>query len=235
MSMTETSRKLALSLGLGLGLLAAPALFAQETTAPAADAAAPAEGTVTADQASPDGLSMGAEPVATPESLTQETAEVGQTYMLKKFELWEQRCVKMADGSDPCQLYQLLKDKDGNSVAEISLFGLPAGGQAAAGATIIAPLETLLTANLAIAIDTGKAKIYPFTFCAAIGCVARVGFTADEVAQFKKGANAVITIVPAVAPDQKVVLDASLKGFTAGFEAVKATTPAPAPAAPAAP
>ncbi len=223
MSMTETTRKLALTIGLGLGLLTAPALFAQEATTPAAPAA-------DADAASSDGLSMGATAQVTPEQITQETAEVGQTYLEAKFELWEQRCVKLADGSDPCQLYQLLKDKDGNSVAEISMFGLPAGGQAAAGATVIAPLETLLTANLSIAIDSGKAKIYPFTFCAAIGCVARVGFTAEEVAQFKKGASAVITIVPAIAPDQKVVLNASLKGFTAGFDAVSATVPAaPAP------
>ncbi len=35
-----------------------------------------------------------------------------------------------------------------------------------------------------------------------------------------------MTIVPVAAPDQKVDLDISLKGFTAGFDAV-AKTPAP--------
>ena len=43
------------------------------------------------------------------------------------FEAWEQRCVRTEDGADPCQLYQLLKDADGNSVAEISMFSLPEG------------------------------------------------------------------------------------------------------------
>jgi invasion protein IalB len=32
--------------------------------------------------------------------------------------------------------------------------------------------------------------------------------------------KASMTLVPVVAPDQKVVLDISLKGFTAGYDAV---------------
>ena len=60
------------------------------------------------------------------------------------------------------------------------------------------------------------------------GCIARIGFTGEEITQFKKGAKAVMTIVPAAAPDQKVNVEISLKGFTAGFESVNATTPKPA-------
>lgn len=172
----------------------------------------------TPDAAVPNDLSMGAEEV--PGLPVQADAEVGQTYLVATFDKWEQRCVKAADGADPCQLYQLLLDKDGNSVAEISVFDLPDGGQAAAGATFMAPLETLLTANLRIGVDAAKERIYPFAFCTKAGCVARLGFTAEELASFKKGVKGVLTIVPAAAPDQKVPLDLTLKGFTAGFEAV---------------
>lgn len=207
-----------LSLGAVLALATATGLWAQETPAPAA----PAEGTVTADAPSADGLSMGAEVGAD----GQPAADgVGSTYIEAKFEAWEQRCVRTEDGADPCQLYQLLKDADGNAVAEFSLFNLPAGGQAAAGATVIVPLETLLPENLLIAVDGAKAKIYPYTFCSSIGCVSRIGFTAEEIAGFKKGAKATLTIVPVVAPDQKVQVDISLKGFTAGYEAVSKTNP----------
>lgn len=219
MSKMDLPRKIALSLGLAAALIAPLPLFAQESTTPAATE------TPAADAPTADGLNMGAEATAAAVPPTQETAEVGQTYILANFELWEQRCVKAKDGSDPCQLYQLLKDKDGNNVAEISMFPLPTGGQAAAGATIIAPLETLLTANLQLSIDGTKPKIYPFTFCAQMGCIARVGFTGEEIDQFKKGAKATMTIVPAAAPDQKVDLDVSLKGFTAGFDAVGTTLP----------
>lgn len=181
-----------------------------------------------AQEAAPaDDLSMGVEAGAAPAILTAETAQVGQGYLATSFELWEQRCEKTEDGKDPCQLFQLLKDTEDNAVAEFSIFPLPAGGKAVAGATVVVPLETLLTEALTIAIDTSPAKAYPFTFCTQIGCVARVGFTAEEIEQFKKGAKATVTLVPAAAPETKVNLDISLKGFTAGFDAVVATLPQP--------
>lgn len=163
---------------------------------------------------------------------------IGTTYTAATFEGFEQRCVRTESGVDPCQLYVLLKDKDGNSVAEFTMFNLPKGseGPAVAGATFVAPLETLLTAGLTVQIDANKSKIYPFTFCTQIGCVARIGFTAEEVASMKKGATATMTIVPFVAPKDKVELTMSLKGFTAGLDAVTAANDkADAAAAAAAP
>ena len=209
MSLFSLPRNASFALTLGLTLLGGSLALAQETTdAPVADAA------------SPEGLSMGQSPAEGP----------GSTYVKEAFSDWELRCIRVESGAEPCQLYQLLKDGQGTSVAEIGLFSLPEGGEAAAGATIIVPLETLLTQGLRLGIDAAQPKIYPFTFCSQVGCVARVGFTAEEVDAFRKGNKAVLTIVPAVAPDQTVALDVSLAGFTAGFEAVKATLPAEAPA-----
>jgi invasion protein IalB len=213
MSITYYARTLTASFGLMLAVSTASSLWAQTATTT----------TVPGATATADGLNMGVVAGAPPAPKTQETAAIGETYLAASFGEWEQRCIKMEDGSDPCQLYQLLKDKDGNSVAEINLFPLPTGSQAAAGATIVVPLETLLTANLKLAVDTSPPRLYPFTFCAPIGCVARVGFTTEEVDQFRKGAKATMTIVPAAAPDQRVDLDISLKGFTAGYEAVGKT------------
>ncbi len=214
------------SLALLLGLAVAP-LAAQTTEEPAPEA--PATEPAPADSATSEGLSLGTE--------VQTGGGVGSTYVAANFEAWEQRCVRTGTGVDPCQLYMLLKDEQGNSVAEFTMFGLPEGaeGPAVAGATFIAPLETLLTTGMTLQIDTGKPKAYPFTFCAQIGCVSRLGFTAEEVAQLKKGANAVITIVPFVAPDQKVTLTLSLKGFTAGLAAVDTANAAADAAAAAAP
>ena len=206
--MTKIFQALVLGLGLMTGL---PAAYAQTTaviTPPTADAAAPTD------------LSMGS--TTTPGMPTQADAAVGKTYVAARFDKWDQRCVKKADGSDPCQLYYLLSDGNGNNVAEISIFNLPAGSQATAGATFMAPLETLLTANLKIVIDASKPKVYPFSFCTKVGCVARLGFTADEITALKKGNKATLTIVPAAAPDKAVDLVLTLTGFTAGFEAVKA-------------
>ena len=207
-----------------VGLALATPLAAQDATT---ETPAPA----TPEQAAPadpaEGLDMG-----TP--LDDGVTAVGEDYTLETFDDWSLRCIKAAEGPDPCQLYQLLRDADGNAVAEILMFPLPPGSRAAAGATIVAPLETLLTEQVVITVDGGTAKTYPFTFCNAGGCVSRVGFTAEDVAAFKAGSAATLRIVPAAAPDQVVELTISLSGFTAGFdyqvEAATADAPAEAPA-----
>lgn len=164
-----------------------------------------------------DGLSTGSEVI-----------EQGATYVLSEHGDWDLRCIKAPAGQkDPCQLYQLLEDQNGNSVAEINLFNLVGDKQLAAGATIVTPLETLLTQQVQLSVDGGRAKVYPFTFCTQIGCFARVGFTEGDIASFKRGNEAKIVVVPAQAPDQKVELTVSLTGFTAGYAAVtEATAPA---------
>lgn len=149
---------------------------------------------------------------------------VGQTYVKQTFGDWQLRCISTTDGNDPCQLYQLMKDDKGNAVAEMSLFALPAGQKAVAGATIATPLETLLTKGVEVQVDGGKALRYPFTFCSTKGCFARIGLTADDIAAYKKGVTATITIVPLAAPDQPVSLTLSLNGFTAGFKSVSEQT-----------
>ncbi len=205
-------KNLTRSLAIIAAVLLAQVAFAQDT-APA-DPAAPAEGTaadVPAVPATEPGLALGEEVTA---------GGVGTSYTQEVFTDWELRCIRAAEGNDPCQLYQLLSDEAGNSVAEMTLFTLPGGQQAVAGATIITPLETLLTEEIMIQVDTSSPKRYPFSFCTSGGCVARIGFTAEDVAALKAGNKATITIVPVAAPDQKVNLNLSLKGFTAGYEAV---------------
>ncbi|WP_322865856.1 invasion associated locus B family protein [Aquicoccus sp. G2-2] len=160
-----------------------------------------------------DGLSMGNEgqQPKQPEAYTK--AEYGN---------WKLQCFKVEEGDEPCQLYQLLKDDQGTDVAEVALFRLAGSGKAVAGATVTVPLETLLTAQLTVAVDGAKGKRYPFSFCAPVGCYARIGFTEQDIAAFKKGASATITLRPAPAPDQEVTLKMSLDGFTAGYDATSA-------------
>jgi len=219
--MSDLMKTLSVAALVAFGALAAqaqtPAAETPAETSTETPAATPTEPAVAADGVGTNGLNLG-------EEVGAEASEggVGSTYVQAEHGDWEVRCVRAEEGKDPCQLYQLLSDEAGNAVAEISIFGLPAGQQAAAGATVITPLETLLTAQLTIAVDTAKAKRYPYTFCAAAGCFARIGFTAPDVAGFKAGAKAALTIVPAAAPDEKVVLNLSLKGFTAGYDAVNA-------------
>ena len=194
------------------------ALLAMTHGVSAQDTATTTEGDAVATAATaeadpkPEDLSLGEE--ATP---TQ-----AQPYIKAEHGDWKLQCFPVDEGDEPCQLYQLLKDEQGTDVAEIALFRLPSGGKAIAGATVTVPLETLLTAQLAISVDGAKGKRYPFSFCSPVGCYARIGFTAGDIAAFKRGAKATVTLVPAPAPDQKVKLNMSLKGFTAGFDTTSA-------------
>lgn len=157
----------------------------------------------------------------------------GTAYLKATHEDWSLLCVKVAEGTEPCVLSQrgFRTDPDGTQkpVAELNLFPLPAGGPAALGANFIAPLGTLLTENLRLQIDDSPVKVYPFSWCDAEGCVARVGLTTEEVEAMKKGSTLKAVVYPVEAPEEKVELPLSLKGFTAGLEALLAASPAPAP------
>ncbi len=182
---------------------------------------APAEAPAEAEAESADGA--GAEPAGDAEAEAAEADSgepvLGQTYVKEEVGDWELRCVRTeTPESDPCQLYQLLQEEDGNPLAEISLFRLPEDANLAAGATVIVPLETLLTGQLGIAVDSNQPKSYPFSFCNRQGCYARIGLTAEDVAAFKRGALARVMIRPFAAPDQVVISNMSLSGFTAGYD-----------------
>ena len=193
------------------GPAAAQDTATEETTESAADDAPaveqqPAEGATTEGQPA-EGEATDGEP------------QLGSTYVTEEIGDWELRCIRTeTPADDPCQLYQLLKEENGNALAEISLFRLPSESKLPAGATIIVPLETLLTGQLGIAVDGGQAKSYPFSFCNRQGCYARIGLTADDIASFKRGAAAKVLIRPFVAPDQVITSTMSLKGFTAGYD-----------------
>ncbi len=201
------------ALTLATALLMAP--LAQAQTAPAPAPAAPA---ATAPATTADTTTTPAP--AAPAATAAPASNVGQSYVKSTSGDWDVRCVHAADGKDPCDLYQLLKDDKGNSVARFSLFGFKAGQPAAARATVVTPLETLLPQGVSLQIDALPAKTYAFLFCTQAGCVSQLGLTTDEIAAMKKGQKITMTIVPVAAPDAPVVLTISLKGFTAGYDEV---------------
>lgn len=190
-----------------LNILAAVSLFALATPTVAQETTNDAEQPVVKSP-----LDLG-EPVS-------DGPKVGERYSKAKHGDWDLACIKTQAGTDPCSLLQILKDETGNPVAEFSLFRIENGGQAAAGATVLVPLETLLTAQLTLAIDDGPGKRYSYAFCNPLGCAAQIGLTQDDVDSLKAGNSATLSIVPAPAPDQTVNLTMSLKGFTAGFDVV---------------
>ena len=235
--------RLATTLIAGLLPLAAMAQTdAPATDGPAAPAAPAGDGASVGDAATQEATpSEDATPSASVDPASPETAETppppggrlstgeaaGQPsepelYVRETHGDWEVRCLRAGPGQeDPCQLFQRLTDAEGNPTADVNVFDLPADADLAGGATVITPLQTLLTAQLTMSIDGGQPRRYPFAFCDQQGCYARLGFTEEDLAQFRRGATAVLTVVPAVAPDSPAELEMSLAGFTAGMAAVE--------------
>lgn len=200
------------------GLSLAAAANAQEATAPASEDAA------TQTETSAEQAPEAAAPVDEDLSLGEPVGpQIGELYVRETFADWAVRCIKAAEGeTEECHMYQLLQNAEGVSVSEVNLFPLAPGQTAVAGATIVVPLETLLTQQLTITIDGRLPRRYPFAFCNRTGCISRMGFTEDEVASMKSGTVAAVSIVPAVAPDQTVEVAMSLVGFTKAFDSLQA-------------
>ncbi len=163
----------------------------------------------------PEGLSMG-------EEVVDENAP-GTLFVADKFDAWELRCTRVEPGQkEPCYLFQLMKDENDNAIAEMNFVILANGGQAVAGGTVVAPLETLLTKQVTLAVDAGAKKRYPFRFCSVVGCYSQIGFSNADVASFKRGNEVLLSIVPAYAPDETITVKLSLAGFTKAYEGLKA-------------
>lgn len=232
--------------GTAAGTEAAPALQSPIPAAPATDAAAPeadapaaeapaAEADAPADadaaDAAPAADAPATEDGAAPADPAAEEGEprVGSYYLMEEHGDWMIRCIRAGQGKDPCEMYKLLSDEDDNAVAEFTLIPLT-NGQVAAGATLIAPLETDLIEGLGLQVDNGEMRGYPFSVCTPVGCVSRLGFTDAELAAMKRGNRATVQLVPFGGDaEQPVRLPFSLTGFTAAFDSLTAYAAAPAP------
>ena len=141
---------------------------------------------------------------------------IGEGYLREKYGEWELRCIKAEVMKDEeCRVFNFLVDQDGNTIAQLDMQFLSTSGKAVAGVDIATPLGSLLTAQVVLKIDAGKAKRYPYTWCDQQGCYARFGMTQEEIDAMKRGAKANVTILSVAAPDQPLSMDRSLSGFTA--------------------
>ncbi len=206
MSMIDTTK--ALALALALGATTAGAALAQEASPATPEAAAPAAPATEAPA-----------PAAPAEAAAPAADGPGTIYVKETNGDWQTRCMRVEAGkTEPCNIFQVLKDDKGNDVAAIEIAPRPAGEKAVAGATISVPLETLLQARLVLQIDSGKPLVYEYSWCDRLSCLSFAGFTEADLAALKNGKVATMTIVPALAPDQKVEVKISLAGITKAYD-----------------
>ncbi len=211
-------------LTVALLVLLTGSLAAQESSEPAPDAEASQETVPTEPADAPDEQPAEAPDTANPvdQAFPVGGAPTEPEFTTEVFGDWELRCT--ADNSE-CFLYQLVTNEAGDPVSEITVIALPPGGEAVTGATVVTPLGTLLTAGVRFRVDGGEIRQYPFSWCLRSGCFARFGFDANGLAGLKNGNVAHMILAAIDIPDQPINLQVSLKGFTAGYNALAAKQP----------
>jgi invasion protein IalB len=166
--------------------------------------------------------------VAAQEAATER--QPGEAYVAETFTDWELRCITAAEPgqAERCEMFQLLTDEQDNPVAvfRVNVPLAPPEGQVAA-AIIVTPLETLLAPGMRLRIDDGEVAGVPFTLCEASGCLARILMGEEDVAAFRAGGDVFLEIFALVRGDLgevggvPVPLTASLRGFTAAYNAMQ--------------
>lgn len=210
---------------------AAPAVESDAEAAPA-DGDEASNATPPADQTAED-AEADAAPADAEKPAANDPNRPGTYYAKSEHGDWTIRCIRAGEGKDPCEMYKLLNDQDDNAVAELTLVPL-SNGNVAAGATLVAPLETDLIEGLGFRVDSGEMRGYPFSFCAPVGCISRLGFTQAELNGMKRGNKATVQLLPFGGdPKKPVQLDISLSGFTAAFDELAAYAALPADQKPA--
>jgi invasion protein IalB len=143
-----------------------------------------------------------------------------EPYIKERFENWSLKCIKPVNSIERCEANQIIFNQKQQPVAEISIIKLPKGQVAAAAATIIVPLETILSEGLVLAIQELEPKKYQFKFCNSLGCYSQIGLTDDEVEALKRKEKASIFLKHISSGDQQIVIPMSLDGFTKTFSNV---------------
>lgn len=146
-------------------------------------------------------------------------------YALKKgqhFDDWTVGCEKPpSEKTERCFIYQTVVNKKNNQpVLQMAVGYLPGKdkSQDRPAALLTLPLGVALPPGVGFKIDDGKMIRLQFERCVPNGCIAGFPLDNDMLDKLKKG----LKIEVRVSDGQQVVtLPISLKGFTAGFNALE--------------
>jgi len=169
------------------------------------------------------------EPLVLPD---RSEVEPGQAYIAEIFRDWQIRCIRadVVETPDRCEMFQLLEEENGNPVAEFRIAAALFQGEdddTVANATILTPLDTLLSPGLQLRIDDNEPATVPYAFCREIGCFVQLSLSAEDVSLFEGGADAQVVLFALLRDEigqmggAPVPTTASLRGFTAAFAALE--------------
>ena len=158
--------------------------------------------------------------ICSPQSVLFEESAIGDVYLVETFRDWQKLCVRTERQTETCHIYQLVSDENNHPTMEVSIVRILGEEGIPAGATITAPLETLLTEKLVLSLEEGTYAEYPYSWCDRRGCYVRVALSDDDIVSMKQGNSGTIEIRSASRPNQPLSLRFSFLGFSDAFNSL---------------
>lgn len=165
-----------------------------------------------------------AEPPAQPETPAQPEAPAEPQLVRSTYDDWTVLC--LPDGSR-CAMEQIGYIENGESALSMRIDKLPQGANVngesvEAVATLLTPLGVLLQPGMKLKIDSADTLSSPYFLCQPNGCIVRAPLQAELLTSLKRGNVARMAYAIIMENEEReIIVDISLKGFTAAFGALK--------------
>lgn len=140
----------------------------------------------------------------------------------QQFEDWRTKCEKLPDDQgEQCFIFQTLIDEEAKQAVLQTVVGYLGDGKAQQQPAIIftVPLGVALRAGIGVKIDDGEVMRIPYENCNPVGCVAGMPLDDKVLAALKRGLKSTVFVHDGAG--RRISLEVSLKGFTAGFNALR--------------
>lgn len=131
---------------------------------------------------------------------------------------WQLRCdTPPGAGGEQCALIQNVTAEDRDNVG-LSVIVLKTADNQARILRVLAPLGVLLPSGLGLKVDNADIGRAAFVRCLPNGCIAEVILEEELLSKFQAGSLATFIIFQT--PEEGIGIPISLRGFSAGFNAL---------------
>lgn len=146
---------------------------------------------------------------------------MAQGVVKSTFDEWQIRCdTPPGAQSEQCVLIKSVVSDDQPNVG-LTVIVLRAADDKTPILRVLAPLGVLLPARLGLKIDGQDVGSVDFVRCLPSGCVAEAKLDDSLLARLRGGQRAYFLIFQTPPPDPGIAIPLELKGFGAGFDALK--------------
>ncbi len=139
----------------------------------------------------------------------------------QRFQDWTVGCERLPGmDRERCFIFQTVVNQDNDEpVLQMAIGYLPLeNGQEQPAGLLTLPLGVALPPGIGIRVDQNEPIRLQYERCVPTGCIAGFPLNDQLINQFKRGVTAEIRVHDGV---QAVALPVSLRGFTAGFDALR--------------